>query len=137
MISGNDEKKEFGEETEARKPRRYSSNGTSTTDDPAGAAQGRGSYGNQDRGGYDSGGYQGDRGERPKAGAMEVMVDSSIEKAMKILKRKLIKEGLFKELKSRRYFEKPSERKKRKQKESVKKARKEEARNKRNQGFFS
>ncbi|MBX7137306.1 MAG: 30S ribosomal protein S21 [Oligoflexia bacterium] len=68
---------------------------------------------------------------------MEVTVDSNIEKAMKILKRKLIKEGLFKELKSRRYYEKPSERKKRKTKESLKKLRKEEARAKKNQGLFS
>jgi small subunit ribosomal protein S21 len=51
---------------------------------------------------------------------------------MKVLKRKLIKEGLFKELKSRRYYEKPSEKRKRKHKESVKKMRKEESRNKKN-----
>ena len=76
-----------------------------------------------------------DRGfdrDRPKAGAMEVTVEHNIEKAMKILKRKLIKEGLFKELKSRRYYEKPSERRKRKHKESVKKIRKEESRAKKN-----
>ncbi len=78
-----------------------------------------------ERGGYD-------RSDRPKAGAMEVTVDHNIEKAMKILKRKLIKEGLFKELKSRRYYEKPSERRKRKHKESVKKLRKEESRAKKN-----
>lgn len=76
----------------------------------------------------------GDRFERSerRAGAMEVVVDHNIEKAMKVLKRKLIKEGIFKELKLRRYFEKPSERKKRKVKESLKKARKEEARQKKN-----
>ncbi|RMG39576.1 MAG: 30S ribosomal protein S21 [Candidatus Dadabacteria bacterium] len=51
---------------------------------------------------------------------------------MKVLKRKLIKEGLFKELKSRRYYEKPSDRRKRKLKESLKKIRKEEARQKKN-----
>jgi len=80
-----------------------------------------------------------DRGERSerKNGAMEVTVENNIDKAMKILKRKLIKEGLFKELKSRRYYEKPSERKKRKTKESLKKLRKEEARNKKNQALFS
>lgn len=75
--------------------------------------------------------------ERQRGGAMEVHVDHNIDKAMKILKRKLIKEGLFKELKARRYFEKPSERKKRKGKESFKKTRKEEARNRKNQNFFS
>ena len=60
--------------------------------------------------------------------ALEVPVEHSVEKAMKILKRRLIKEGLFKELKMRRYYEKPSVRKKRKMKESMKKVRKEEAR---------
>jgi small subunit ribosomal protein S21 len=77
-----------------------------------------------------------DKPERPRAGAMEVYVDHNIEKAMKILKRKLIKEGLFKELKSRRYYEKPSERKKRKNKESIKKVRKDEARQKKNSLLF-
>ncbi len=78
-----------------------------------------------------------DRGsDRAKGGPMEVIVDHSVEKAIKILKRKLIKEGLFKELKARRYYEKPSERKKRKTKESLKKARKEEARAKKNNMLF-
>ena len=79
----------------------------------------------------------GDRYDRPRAQAMEVIVENNVEKAMKVLKRKLIKEGLFKELKSRRYYEKPSEKKKRKHKESVKKIRKEEARQKRNPFLFS
>lgn len=77
-----------------------------------------------------------ERSERFKTGALEVSVDNNIEKAMKILKRKLIKEGLFKELKSRRYYEKPSERRKRKHKESLKKVRKDEARQKKNQSLF-
>lgn len=70
--------------------------------------------------------------EGPRGAALEVTVDRNVEKAMKILKRKLIKEGLFKELKMRRYYEKPSEKKKRKAKESLKKLRKEEARLKKN-----
>ena len=85
----------------------------------------------------DSYGAQGDRFEKPKNAAMEVSVENNIEKAMKVLKRKLIKEGLFKELKSRRYYEKPSERKKRKHKESLKKVRKDEMRQKRNALLFS
>ena len=68
---------------------------------------------------------------------VEVEVRDSLEKAMKILKRKLIKEGLFKELKSRRYYEKPSEKRKRKSKEAIKKMRKEEARSKKNSMLFS
>jgi small subunit ribosomal protein S21 len=74
--------------------------------------------------------------DRGRAGSMEVVVSHNIEKAMKILKRKLIKEGLFKELKSRRYYEKPSERRKRKEKESRKKARKDEARMKKGPGLI-
>lgn len=85
---------------------------------------------------FSEGREDGERSERAKGGPMEVIVDHSVEKAIKILKRKLIKEGLFKELKSRRYYEKPSEKKKRKTKESLKKARKEEARAKKNNMLF-
>lgn len=119
--------------------REYNQGSEGRQDNPAGlnghSSRGReGSYsrgsdaGTSDR----AGGFDRDRGDRQKSGAMEVVVDHSIEKAMKILKRKLIKEGLFKELKLRRYYEKPSERRKRKQKEALKKSRKEEARQKKN-----
>lgn len=81
-------------------------------------------------------GPAGDASDRNRAGAMEVVVSHNIEKAMKILKRKLIKEGLFKELKARRYFEKPSVRKKRKEKEARKKQRKDEARLKKGPGLM-
>ena len=75
--------------------------------------------------------------DRDYVGPMEVPVENNIERAMKALRRKLIKEGVFKELKARRYYEKPSEKKKRKQKESLKKIRKDAARNKRNALLFS
>ena len=53
---------------------------------------------------------------------MEIKVDGhDIEGALKILKRKLQKEGLFKEIKQRGYYEKPSEKEKRKQREARKK----------------
>lgn len=74
--------------------------------------------------------------ERPKTASMEVIVDHGVERAMKVLKRKLIKEGLFKELKARRYYSKPSEEKKRKLKESLKKIRKEESRRQKSQFVF-
>ncbi len=80
-------------------------------------------------------GQTGGFGDKMRPSPMEVVVEHNIEKAMKILKRKLIKEGLFKELKSRRYFEKPCERRKRKLKESMKKLRKEEARSRKNPYF--
>jgi len=46
---------------------------------------------------------------------------NQVEQALKGLKRLLSKEGLFRELKRRRFYEKPSERKKRKIKEAKKK----------------
>ncbi|MBI4389161.1 MAG: 30S ribosomal protein S21 [Nitrospinae bacterium] len=53
---------------------------------------------------------------------MEVTVyQNQVEKALKVLKRQMTKEGLLKELKRRRFYEKPSVRKKRKQKEAKKK----------------
>jgi small subunit ribosomal protein S21 len=53
---------------------------------------------------------------------LEVNVyQNQVDKALKILKRQLTKEGLLKELKRRRFYEKPSLKKKRKQKEAKKK----------------
>jgi small subunit ribosomal protein S21 len=71
-----------------------------------------------------------------KQSPLEVEVNHGVEKALKILKRKLIKEGLFKDLKSRRFYEKPSDRRKRKTKESLKKIRKEESRRQKSQLIF-
>ena len=52
---------------------------------------------------------------------MEVKVyDNNVEEALKVLKNKLHKGGLFKELKTRRYYEKPSVKRKRKKKEAQK-----------------
>ncbi len=53
---------------------------------------------------------------------MEVKVQGkNLEKAIKDLKTRLTKEGLFKELKNRRSYEKPSVKKKRKRIEAIKK----------------
>jgi len=53
---------------------------------------------------------------------LEVKVhDGQVEKALKILKRQMAKEGLLKELKKRKFYEKPSVKKKRKQQEARKK----------------
>jgi small subunit ribosomal protein S21 len=57
---------------------------------------------------------------------LEIRVnDNDIEKAIKILKRKLEKDGLMGELKKRRFYEKPSAKLKTKQRE----ARKRKAKN--------
>ena len=123
-VSGNED---TGAKTRNFDDNRQSSNGT----------QDHGRSHDRGHGGEDSRESRPYNNDRQRAGAMEVTVEHNIEKAMKILKRKLIKEGLFKELKSRRYYEKPSERKKRKSKESIKKIRKDEARNKKNVGLFT
>jgi small subunit ribosomal protein S21 len=47
--------------------------------------------------------------------------ENDVEKALKHLKRLIQKEGLFKEIRLRRYYEKPSIKKKRKQREARKK----------------
>ena len=59
---------------------------------------------------------------------LEVEVRDSIEKAMKILKQKMSKEGILQEIKRRRYYEKPSVKKKRKMREARKRRRREQKR---------
>ncbi|HIA01407.1 MAG TPA: 30S ribosomal protein S21 [Myxococcales bacterium] len=60
---------------------------------------------------------------------MEVWVDGeNVDRAIKILKRKMADEGIFRELKKRRYYEKPSEAKKRKQREAARRKRKSQRR---------
>jgi small subunit ribosomal protein S21 len=49
---------------------------------------------------------------------------NDIERALRDLKRKLQREGLFKELKKRRFYEKPSVKKKHKQMEAERRRRK-------------
>ncbi len=52
---------------------------------------------------------------------MEIRVNGNdIERALKLLKRQLQKDGLLKELKKRRYYEKPSVKMKTKQREAQK-----------------
>lgn len=63
---------------------------------------------------------------------MEIkVVDGNLTKAMKVMKRKLQQEGLFREMKNRRFHEKPSDKRKRKHKESLRRERKRIAKLKR------
>ena len=56
---------------------------------------------------------------------MQVLVrDNNVEQALRVLKKKLQREGLFREMKRRRAYEKPSERKTREKAEAVRRARK-------------
>jgi len=57
---------------------------------------------------------------------IEVIVrDNNVEKASRVLKKKLQKDGLFRELRLRQHFEKPSLKKQRKLKESLRRIAKE------------
>jgi small subunit ribosomal protein S21 len=52
---------------------------------------------------------------------LEIRVyDRDIEKAIRLLKRKMQHDGLFRELKNKRFYEKPSLKKKRKRREAQK-----------------
>ena len=51
--------------------------------------------------------------------SIEVRVSGDLEKALRLLKRKVQREGLHRELKRRRFYEKPSIRKKRKRAEAA------------------
>ena len=52
------------------------------------------------------------------------VINNEVEHALRALKRQLLKEGIFKEIRRRASYEKPSERKKRKFSEAVKRQRK-------------
>ena len=60
---------------------------------------------------------------------LEVIVEGdNVERAIKALKRKVAQEGIYKELKRRRFYEKPSVKTKRKQREAERRRRKERRR---------
>jgi small subunit ribosomal protein S21 len=59
------------------------------------------------------------------------VVGNDLEKAMKILKRKLQKDGMFRRLKAKRSYEKPSECRRRKRRESERKQRTNKLKNSR------
>lgn len=56
---------------------------------------------------------------------MQVLVrDNNVDQALKVLKKKLQREGVFREMKLRNFYEKPSEKKARERAEAVRRARK-------------
>lgn len=64
-----------------------------------------------------------ERRPRPSSVKIEVF-DNQIEPALKALKKQMLLAGVFKEMKRRAYYEKPSVKRKRKQAEARKKRRK-------------
>jgi small subunit ribosomal protein S21 len=56
---------------------------------------------------------------------VQVLVrENNVDQALRVLKRKLQKEGLFREMKARRSYEKPSERRAREQAQAIRRTRK-------------
>ncbi|MFG1246572.1 30S ribosomal protein S21 [Xanthobacter flavus] len=56
---------------------------------------------------------------------MQVLVrDNNVEQALKVLKKRMQREGVFREMKQRRAYEKPSERKAREHDEAIRRHRK-------------
>ena len=50
--------------------------------------------------------------------------DNNVDQALRMLKKKMQREGIFREMKQRRFFEKPSEKRVREKQEAVRRARK-------------
>ena len=56
---------------------------------------------------------------------MQVLVrDNNVDQALRVLKKKMQREGVFREMKRRRFYEKPSEKATREKSEAVRRARK-------------
>ena len=67
---------------------------------------------------------------------MQVLVrDNNVDQALKALKKKLQREGVFREMKLRRNYEKPSEKRAREKAEAVSRARKLERKRIEREGF--
>lgn len=60
--------------------------------------------------------------------------DNDVDKALRQLKKKLQREGVYREMKLRRHFEKPSEKRVRQKQEARRRARKLAAKQARNEG---
>ena len=52
------------------------------------------------------------------------VLDGNIDQAIRVLKKKMNREGMFREMKKRKFFEKPSERRRRKSAEAFRRMKK-------------
>lgn len=64
-----------------------------------------------------------------------IVRDNNVDQALKALKKKMQREGVFREMKLRRNFEKPSEKKAREKAEAVRRTRKLERKRLERDGF--
>ncbi|MCY4259764.1 MAG: 30S ribosomal protein S21 [Rhodobacteraceae bacterium] len=57
-------------------------------------------------------------------GLKVVVRENNVDQALRVLKKKLQREGVFRDIKIRQYYEKPSQRKARERSEAIRRARK-------------
>jgi len=66
---------------------------------------------------------------------MQVIVqDNNIDKALRVLKRRMQREGIYREMRLRRHYEKPSEKRAREKAEAIRRLRKQERKRKEMEG---
>ncbi|CAK00633.1 30S ribosomal protein S21 [Bartonella tribocorum] len=69
---------------------------------------------------------------------MQVLVrDNNVDQALRALKKKMQREGIFREMKMRSYYEKPSERRAREKAEAIRRTRKLARKRAQREGFVS
>ncbi|HRE19978.1 MAG TPA: 30S ribosomal protein S21 [Rhabdaerophilum sp.] len=68
---------------------------------------------------------------------MQVLVrDNNIEQALRVLKKKMQREGVFREMKQRKAYEKPSERRNREKGEAIRRTRKQQRKQMQREGLL-
>lgn len=61
--------------------------------------------------------------------------DNNVDQALRVLKKKMQREGIFREMKLRRHYEKPSEKKAREDAEAIRRSRKMERKRRERDGY--
>ena len=73
--------------------------------------------------------------ERSTAPVQVIVRDNNVDQALRALKKKMQREGIFREMKLRRQFEKPSEKRAREKAEGVRRLRKLQRKRLEREGF--
>ncbi|MDP6589686.1 MAG: 30S ribosomal protein S21 [Alphaproteobacteria bacterium] len=68
--------------------------------------------------------FRSKRNSRNKRLVQVVVRENNVDQALKALKKKMQREGIFREMKMRRHYEKPSEKRAREKAEAIRRARK-------------
>ncbi len=61
--------------------------------------------------------------------------DNNVDQALRVLKKKMQREGIFREMKLRRHYEKPSEKKAREEAEAIRRSRKMDRKRRERDGY--